>query len=540
MVVVVFGRTLENGFVYDDWETIVDNPHVHSLQNGFSFFFDRNSTAPETHLKHEIYRPIKSWSCALDHFIFRGNPAGYHLTNVLLHLVAVLLLNQLLISMGYPVFTAFMASLFFAVHPAISQNVSYISARADILATVFLLACSRIVFLGQPETVFRKIVGPALFFTACLAKETSVVFPIFYVFVYRYVHKPFRSVFSYGIAALLYLVLRQTVVGGFFQTYYYQNSFWITQAAMVKVWLLYIAGFFWPFHLEIAPIIETESGWAGPFVWFSAVALASLGILIWIRRKHLGKAGIGLVWFFLFLLPVANLIPIKALMAWRFVYIPWVGMSLVFCHYFEKIQRSRTAVFFIFFWLLVLTLYSVRTVSTFQTDETLWKPLMEKYPHLSKPYHVVGNYYLREKEIVRAQHVFETGLQSVPDDAYLMWDLARIHAMQGNTGKSLDLLEKINQPMRRELGQGFLYDYVFALYQEKKYGQIWKTLSFPDISGMKTKILLIQAHGSVLADHKDSAEILYEELLTRGDLTAAQREDCSAVLAMLKAEKIHE
>jgi protein O-mannosyl-transferase len=536
MVMVVYGRTLHNEFVYDDLETIVDNPFVHSLENPFSFFKDKDSTSPETHLKEEIYRPLKTLSCALDYCLFGNNPAGFHLTNLFLHMLVVLLLADLLVSLGYPLPVCFIASLFFAIHPALSQTVSYISARSDMIAAVFLLLCLKILLKKNPISIFYKIAGPAAFFAACLAKETAVIFPLFLLLWNCFARRQVKSILSYWAAAFIYLAVRHSVVGGFAQTQYHFDSFWITQATMIKVWLYYVLGFFWPLQLHIISVPGIEQGWMNFRVFSSILLVGCLGYILFRNNKQLGLSGSGLLWFFLFLLPVANLVPIKAMMAWRFVYISWMGLSLVLCHWLSKMTWTRSKCILFGLWLLALSCYSIHTAASFQSDETLWKPLIQKYPHLSKPYRVVGNYYLRENRIQEAQAFIEAGLKAVSNDDFLLWDLARIDLIKGDSLQALALLEKIKPDYRQEIGEAFLYDYVFALYQEKKFDEITDTISLAALSGVKTKVLLIQAHSAVLAEKKEKAVRLYQELLTRQYLTTSQRKDCAAILIMLGKE----
>ena len=89
--------------------------------------------------KVNFYRPLQVASYVVDYSLWGLNPAGYHLTNILLHVgVAIALFYFLNLLFGSQKISL-AASLLYAVHPAHTQAVSYILGRADILCALFLL-----------------------------------------------------------------------------------------------------------------------------------------------------------------------------------------------------------------------------------------------------------------------------------------------------------------------------------------------------------------------------------------------------------------
>ena len=118
---LVYLNALDNPFVYDDYRTIVDNGTIVDL------------TDVRALMLHDASRPIVNLSYAIDHAIWGGRPFGFHLTNVLLHMLNVALLFVLAwkateesrevgksgsIEVGMrPFVVAFVAASLFAVHP---------------------------------------------------------------------------------------------------------------------------------------------------------------------------------------------------------------------------------------------------------------------------------------------------------------------------------------------------------------------------------------------------------------------------------------
>src|SRR6476659_807265 len=99
------------------------------------------------------YRPVQNLSYIVDYFFWNTDPAGFHLSNILLHVAAGLLLYSLLINLfgkhaglwesdepgsaRVGALAAFVISGIWMVHPVHSAAIDYISGRADSLAFVF-------------------------------------------------------------------------------------------------------------------------------------------------------------------------------------------------------------------------------------------------------------------------------------------------------------------------------------------------------------------------------------------------------------------
>ena len=84
------------------------------------------------------WAPVTIWSYQLDRSLFGPGPAGFHLTNVVIHACDSALLYVAVRRMTAAPFESFVATILFAVHPLRVESVAWISERKDVLSVLFL------------------------------------------------------------------------------------------------------------------------------------------------------------------------------------------------------------------------------------------------------------------------------------------------------------------------------------------------------------------------------------------------------------------
>jgi len=131
-----------------------------------------------TTLDFANWHPLTWLSLMLDYKLYTGNPGGYHLTNLLFHLVATFLLLFLCKKMtGSFYHSAFVAALF-ALHPLHVESVAWISERKDVLSAffMFLTMWAYILYVNKPN-VLRYLYVIMLFILGLMAKPMLVTLP---------------------------------------------------------------------------------------------------------------------------------------------------------------------------------------------------------------------------------------------------------------------------------------------------------------------------------------------------------------------------
>ncbi|MFN3966660.1 MAG: hypothetical protein ACK4JE_03055, partial [Endomicrobiia bacterium] len=133
---VCYWGALKNPFIWDDEETVVSNQFIRKWSNlpkifTYSLFGEKFSGA-------SFYRPIQTASYFIDYAFWKLNPAGYHLTNLLIHILntflVFLIFRKLPVLNEFKITKAFFISLIFLIHPVQTESVVYVSGRGDLLA----------------------------------------------------------------------------------------------------------------------------------------------------------------------------------------------------------------------------------------------------------------------------------------------------------------------------------------------------------------------------------------------------------------------
>ena len=177
---LVFLPSLLNGFVgLDDPGYLLANPTVKTVTL-------ENVKTMLTQPFVGTYLPITMFSYMVEYQLFGLEPFGYHLTNLVLHLlctVLVFLITERLV--GHTV-VAFVTSTLFGIHTLHVESVAWIAARKDVLYAVgFLLALYFYLRHLKSGRSFSGWYWASLlaFVLAALAKAQAVILPIVLILV---------------------------------------------------------------------------------------------------------------------------------------------------------------------------------------------------------------------------------------------------------------------------------------------------------------------------------------------------------------------
>jgi tetratricopeptide (TPR) repeat protein len=136
----VYAPALRGPFLWDDHLLIVDHPAVAELQPLPHYLTRAFWSDPRTPADLSYYRPLTTWSYALEWRAWQGQPTGFHVTNLLGHLLCCGLLFGLARKAGATPWVAALAAALFGLAPRLSESVAWIGGRTDVFAAAGALA----------------------------------------------------------------------------------------------------------------------------------------------------------------------------------------------------------------------------------------------------------------------------------------------------------------------------------------------------------------------------------------------------------------
>ena len=186
ITLALYFPSLKNGFVnLDDPMLVYENSAVQTLSlKTIGYVF--------TSYDPELYIPLTFVSYQIEYALFGANPTAFHLTSLLLHLINVVLVFAVLELLLNKRAFALLGALLFAIHPINGEAVLWISARKDLLSTVFFLS-AWLAYLKLSIGRKRTIIIGVLFVLALLSKVSAVTLPAILILTDWRKHRPLKE-----------------------------------------------------------------------------------------------------------------------------------------------------------------------------------------------------------------------------------------------------------------------------------------------------------------------------------------------------------
>jgi tetratricopeptide (TPR) repeat protein len=369
---ILYRPVLQGDFVYDDLWYLVHNPFVHQSFSLRALLSDpRTAAAPSSGLATDVYRPLSTLWFWADAHLWGAHPFPYHVENLLLHGLNGLLLFWLLLKWMKNAGAAFLGTAVFLLHPVQVQSVAWITQRSTVASTTAQLAALLLLVEEGPPGKVRAALGFVCVLAAMLLRETAFVFPLLFgmiVWPQREKRGKVLGLAALSVAALgvRYAVLHQWSQFSE-QTSYLEHIGWGVLAFPV-----YAGKLLWPVKLRVSygyPIFHGSAFLLAGFVWM----LYALS-LFFLRKDR--WASLGLLWIGAGLLPVLQIIPIRAFVAERFLYVPMIGVAILVARASEFKQGQRLCRL----WLLFLAWMTWRTTPAWKNEVSLWAEAVRHEP----------------------------------------------------------------------------------------------------------------------------------------------------------------
>ncbi|HXI37240.1 MAG TPA: hypothetical protein VNH80_10030, partial [Burkholderiales bacterium] len=305
--------SLAGVFHFDDYNVIVHYDTVHSWQA----FFERWGDG---------VRPLLKAS-----YTFNWLYGGFALFNIACHAVNA----ALLFFIGERLFgdrrAALIAALLFALHPAATEAVTYISGRSSSLMAVFYLGAMLAYLRGA-----HWWISALLFVLAVATRETAVTLPAALLLcelcrgtTWSEILRRQWSHWALLVAGALFVLLNQRyfdlVAYGFGERSLADNL--LTQVGGVSYLILRLVILY---GYNIDPALSALTEWT-PGLVFQAVLLLSLFTVGVVNFRARPWVAFGVLWFFLQLAPTNSIVPRLDVANDRQLYLASWGLFLALC-----------------------------------------------------------------------------------------------------------------------------------------------------------------------------------------------------------------
>ncbi len=456
IVWIVFGQTLAHGFLnYDDDDYVYANPNVIRglTASGLRWVF--------THVHADNWHPLTTLSHMLDAQLYGLQPWGHHLTNVVLHAVATVLLFLALRSLTGALWRSAFAAALFAIHPLRAESVAWISERKDVLSGVFFMLTlwSYARYAREAHrSVARYLTTLISFALGLLCKPTLVTLPFVLLLLDYWPLRRFPSARADEtfVATWRRLILEKIpffvlAAGSCVATILAQQKVFETSfrpdlaerlGNAVVSYAVYLGEIAYPAHLAVLHPYRAGEPGIGTVLLAFFVLLAITG-LAFVLRKSYPFLLIGWLWFLGMLVPMIGLVQVGLQShADRYTYLPQIGLCIAVTWGAGELsgrwRHARTAAA-IGGLLLVATLgvCAYREASHWQGSETLWSHAIENTSANWVAQNSLGRVLLEKGELAQAVSHFQEALKLEPVSEVIHTNLGKTLEREGRIDEAI-------------------------------------------------------------------------------------------------------
>lgn len=329
---IVFWQVNQFDFIdFDDNVYVTQNSYVQSglTLKGIRWAFSTTYA--------EFWHPLTWISLMFDYNLHGLKPGGYHLTNLVLHILSTLLLFWLFNRMTGEVWkSAFVAALF-ALHPLHVETVVWISKRKDVLSAFFwmLTLCLYVYYTEKP--VIRRYVPVFFsFFLALLSKPMVVTLPVIMILLdywplkrlsFRqgnHILSHFKEKTPFFILSAVFSVITLYAHRTPFMIHYSLDS--RLKNAVIS-FTTYLGKMFWPYDLAVFyPYADQIPVWQ---ISIFVLLILMISVAAFMTVKRFSCFLIGWLWYAITVLPVIGIIQVSnRAMSDNYTYIPSIGIFI--------------------------------------------------------------------------------------------------------------------------------------------------------------------------------------------------------------------
>ncbi|MCK5014047.1 MAG: tetratricopeptide repeat protein [Candidatus Omnitrophica bacterium] len=472
---LAYSNVFHNPFFMDDHDFIVDWSLVQDWNNMPQFFL---GYAPPPG-QEGVFSPVKTLIHAINYHLFGLDPFGHHVFAFVNYLFSIVIVYKIGMFFLRDRLSTFLCALLFALHPVHIEYVSSLTGSVDAVGVNFMFVSFYFYIKGQSEDggLDRKLYLLSLMFAlaAIYLHELCITLPVMFLcydacFLSKKI--PYRKTFLRTLPLFLfsasYVLAKYLTLGAITRGHYLYDNFYLTMLVTVKAWAKYVYISFFPVTLTFNHVISKgiysfdqddfdrisvlSQSIFDPQVLGSLFVLGCIGYFGFKSFKKNPLITFCIGWFFIGVLPGANIVPSGVYFAERYLYPGSLGFCLLFGWSMNKLFQNKKR----FLKIRVSTIAALMTIMITvycgiriwvrnldgKTEMALYESAVRANPKSALMRTDLGIIYIRHQFPEKAVESFKEALKIRLDDPVIYFTMADAYTVMGENGKAKEALKK--------------------------------------------------------------------------------------------------
>lgn len=404
------------------------------------------------------YFPLTYTTFWLEHALWGLDPLGYHVVNIVLHIINALLVWVILNRLA--IHEAWLAAAIFALHPVHVESVAWVTERKNLLSCLFylmaILAWLRFTDIATSRPLKYYVLTLFLFTLALLSKTTACTLPATLLIIgwYKDGRLNIRQVFyvlplvALGLMmGLLTIWWERQLIG----TRGEEFAFTIMEKILIagRAIYFYPAKLVWPTNLMFSyQRWNINPGDAMQYIWL--IVSLFVAVLIWIMRRQLGRAPVAAVLFY-----TSNIAPMLGFISlytfrYTFVadhyqYVASIALIAMFAAAVNKVHEvSGNWARFVFVPIIFILLGTLtwRQAHIYKDEEALWTDTLKKNPSSWMAHNNLANFLNNQGRLIEALQHHTESLRLNPKSSSAYNDRGITNSALGNYRIAIEDFDK--------------------------------------------------------------------------------------------------
>ena len=433
ITLVVFWQVNQFDFInFDDHVYVTENNHIKSrvTLSNLSWAFSTRYA--------DMWNPLVWMSFMLDYKLYGMKAGGYHVTNLILHILSTLLLFWLFCRMTKEIWpSAFVAALF-AIHPFHVESVAWISERKDVLIAFFwMMTLCLYVYYTEKPAVKTYLLVVFSFALALMSKPFAIYLPVIMILLDYWPLKRFalkKDQLFWQIkekAPLIILAIITFIINLYISIYNASSPELVSQAYPLTfrlanaslAFITYLGKTFWPYDMAIFyPFLLHISVWQTLGAYLLIIFITIFVILMTKRMPYLL---VGWLWFTIMIIPIIVMTQTSKyyFVADRYHYLSSIGIATMLAWGIPSLmknQHTRRAVLWptgVTF-LVFMALLSWQQCSYWKNSLQLWNHTLSVTKNNYLAHNNISQSLIAKGEIEKAIQHYNEAINIVPKYAF--------------------------------------------------------------------------------------------------------------------------